>query len=115
MKIKTFTSEQEANAFIDTVKPLSLEYHKKPFRDKIVLIYNEILTPEAVRKKKIEDDEKEALNGIEEAQMHLEYLEIIAGQSDEEAKITEGSIKSTKQNIKNYQSKLKAIELWQDQ
>ena len=112
MRIKTFISEAEANTFIKTVKPLSLEYHKKPFCDKIVLIYNDLLTSEAVRKKKIEEDEREALTGLEEAQMHLEYLDIVASQSEDEAKLTEGSIKSTKQNIKNYQAKLKAIELW---
>lgn len=115
MKIKIFTSEQEANIFIDTVKPLSLEYHKKLLHDKIVLTYDETLTPEAVRKKKIRNDEAEALAGIQEAMMHLQYLYLIADQSEEDAKIVEGSIKGTEQNIKNYQAKLKAIELWKSE
>lgn len=116
MKIKTFTAEDEANQFIDTVKVISLEHQRREnCPDKIVVIYAETLTPETTRLKKIHEDEQEALNGIEDAKMHLQYLEIIAAQSEEDAKIVEGSIKGTKQNIKNFEAKLKAIELWKSE
>lgn len=110
MKIKTFDSEEEVNAFIDTIKPISLEV-----KDKIILIYDDHPSPEEVREKKIRDDESEARAGLQEAVMHLQYLNIIADQSEEDAKIVEASIKGCKQNIKNYQAKLKAIELWKNE
>lgn len=111
MYIKTFNFTDEANDFIKEVKVVSVQYDQGT----IVVIYNPILSPEHMRAKKIKDEEAEALVGLEEAKMHLQYLEIIKSQGEEEAKIVEGSIKSAEQNIKNYQAKLTAIELWKKQ
>jgi len=111
MYIKTFTNTKKANDFIDTVKPQSVEYQD----GKIIVFYNKTPTVEEMRKKKIREDEAEALIGLEEAKMQLEYLETIEKLSEEDAKIVEGSIKGCKQNIKNYQAKLETIKLWKSQ
>ena len=111
MYIKLFYNTDEANSFIKGVKVVTVQYDQGT----IVVIYNPILSPEETRAKKIQDDEAEALAGLEEAKMHLQYLEIIKGQGEDEAKIVEGSIKGAEQNIKNYQAKLTAIELWKKQ
>ena len=115
MFIKVFTNPNEANNFIKTIKPLSVEYQKGLFRDKITVTYTKFSTVKEMRDKKIRDDEAEALVGLEEAYMQLEYLQTIEKLSDEDAKIVEGSIKGCKQNIKNYQAKLETIELWKSQ
>ena len=108
MYIKTFDNELEANAFIDTVKPLSVSYEDGG----IIVIYNTIPTVAEMKAKKIRDDEAEALVGLAEAEMQLIYLNTVKDQSDEDAKIVKNSLESCEQNIKNYKAKLKAIEIW---
>jgi hypothetical protein len=115
MFIKVFTNPEEANNFIKTIKPLSIEYQKGVFRDKIVLTYTITPTVKEMRAKKIREEEAESLVGLEEAFMQLEYLQAIEKLSEEDAKIVEGSIKGCKQNIKNYQTKLETIKLWKSQ
>lgn len=108
MQIKIFTKEEEANNFIKEVEPISLEYHNYY----IILIYQEIPSLEERKAKKIKEDEREAMYGLEEAKMQLVYLNLVSKQSDEMFNITKKSIETTEQNIKNYQSKLQAIALW---
>lgn len=111
MQIKTFKSEQKANDFIKTIKPISLSYEK----GKIVLIYSTFPTVEEMKAKKIREDEAEAMVGLKEAEMQLQYLQIVASFSEEDAKIVEGSIKGVEGNIKNYKAKLATIELWKNE
>lgn len=111
MQIKTFISELEANDFIKTIKPISLSYEK----GRIVLIYSTFPTVEEMKAKKIREDKAEAMVGLKEAEMQLQYLQTIANLSEEDAKIVKGSIEGVEGNIKNYKAKLKTIELWKNE
>lgn len=111
MFIEIFNTTNEANEFIKTVKPLSVEYTD----NQIVVFYNVMQTPQEVRADKIKNDKAEALAGLEEAQMTLQYLETVGKLSDEDAKIVEGSIKGCQQNIKNYRAKLNTVLLWEQE
>jgi hypothetical protein len=109
MKIQTFTSAEEANAFVDTVKVKDIQYYD----GEIVVFYNTYLSVSEVRDMKILEDENDALVALTQAEMHLEYLEEVKRSTPEEGLADVGTgIENTKQNIINQKAKLATVAKW---
>jgi hypothetical protein len=106
MNVITFNTYEEVNEFVKTVKLDHIEARESDF----VVFYRPYLTKEEVKAQKILEDRNTAEVGLQQAKMHLDYLnEVKKSGSDK----VDSGIKNTQENINNHKASLTAIEKWE--